>query len=70
MNALRARKSEAELALIRRAAEITSAAFVELMHGLEEKAVAGMGPASLADELLEKTGYLSALRDADSAEAE
>jgi DNA helicase-2/ATP-dependent DNA helicase PcrA len=46
------------------------AAFVQLIQKLTEQAASGMGPASLADEMLEHTGYLSALRDADSAEAD
>jgi DNA helicase-2/ATP-dependent DNA helicase PcrA len=53
-----------------KAATAKIGAFVELIHGLQAKAAAGVGPGSLADELLEKTGYLAALRDADSAEAD
>jgi DNA helicase-2/ATP-dependent DNA helicase PcrA len=45
-------------------------AFVALIEDLTERAESGAGPASLAEHLLTETGYLQALRDEDSIEAD
>jgi DNA helicase II / ATP-dependent DNA helicase PcrA len=45
-------------------------AFVELIQDFTIKAAAGLGPGSLAEHVLDTTGYVSALRDQDSVEAD
>jgi DNA helicase II / ATP-dependent DNA helicase PcrA len=44
--------------------------FLELMRSLKEMADNGVGPARLADAILEKTGYLTLLKNEDKAEAD
>ncbi len=46
------------------------AVFVELMRDLMQRANNGAGPGSVAELVLEKTNYLQALRDEDTAEAD
>ena len=44
--------------------------FVTLIRDLTLRAQSGIGPASLAEHLLSEIGYLAALRDADTVEAD
>jgi len=53
-----------------KAASSKLASFVELVQGLMKRASSGDGPASIAEQILEKTGYLDALRAEDTAEAD
>jgi len=53
-----------------KAASVKLAAFVELLRDLMRRAASGEGPGSVAELVLEKTGYLQVLRDEDTAEAD
>jgi DNA helicase-2/ATP-dependent DNA helicase PcrA len=45
-------------------------AFVDLIRDFATRAASGLGPGSLAEHVLDTTGYLSSLRDEDSVEAD
>jgi DNA helicase-2/ATP-dependent DNA helicase PcrA len=53
-----------------KAAAVKIGLFVELIKDLAQKADQGVGPASLADLVLERTAYLEGLRAEDTAEAD
>ncbi len=53
-----------------KAASSKLAAFVELMRDLMKRANSGAGPGSVAELVLERTNYLQALREEDTAEAD
>ena len=53
-----------------RAASAKLRGFVELIKDFTARSQDGLGPASLTEHVLETTSYLSALRDADTVEAD
>jgi DNA helicase-2/ATP-dependent DNA helicase PcrA len=53
-----------------KAASTKLRAFVDLVRDFSTKAAAGLGPGSLAEYVLDTTGYVSSLRDEDSVEAD
>jgi len=53
-----------------RAASSKLRGFVELIKDFSDRSKDGLGPASLTEHVLETTSYLSALRDADTVEAD
>jgi DNA helicase-2/ATP-dependent DNA helicase PcrA len=53
-----------------RAAASKLSAFVNMIKGLTDQALAGTGPASIVDAVLEETGYLTLLRAEDNVEAD
>ncbi len=59
-----------QMATLPRGASGKIGAFVELIRGLTAKAQTGMGPASLAEAVLDETSYLLLLRQADTVEAD
>jgi DNA helicase II / ATP-dependent DNA helicase PcrA len=63
------RKSETLEALPKASAKKLEG-FIQLIKDLMERAESGVGPATLAEHLLMETGYLDALRDEDSVEAD
>jgi DNA helicase-2/ATP-dependent DNA helicase PcrA len=53
-----------------RAATSKLRAFVDLVRDFTTKAASGLGPGSLAEHVLDATGYVSSLRSEDSVEAD
>jgi DNA helicase-2/ATP-dependent DNA helicase PcrA len=53
-----------------KAAHSKLSAFRDLIVDVKRRATAGLGPAELAEYILEQTGYLQALRTEDTAEAD